>query len=188
MGNTRVWKHPGLASLKSCEGFIRHRPPGPHPRIRLALPSSGVDWHRNRLKAGNRCRINVESMLNRCQIEPWGGEGEVDSRVGSRGSVPNKPLTRLKWHKVTHKWHSPAPPRVSHFGATCLSLRGWPEKPRLRYFQGQNYYRQSCYSWEFISRKLPLPLPSWNLDELPLPLPSWPPQSPLDFHWLPITI
>ena len=29
----------------------------------------------------------------------------------------------------------------------------------------QNYYRQSCYSWEFISRKLPLPLPSWNSDE-----------------------
>ena len=27
----------------SCEGFIRHRTPGPHPRIRLALPSSGVD-------------------------------------------------------------------------------------------------------------------------------------------------
>ena len=29
---------------------VRHRPPGPHPRIRLALPSSGVDlasmWHR----------------------------------------------------------------------------------------------------------------------------------------------
>ena len=22
-----------------CEGFIRHRPPGPHPRIRLALSS-----------------------------------------------------------------------------------------------------------------------------------------------------
>ena len=28
---------------KGCEGFIRHRPPGPHPRIRLALPSSEVD-------------------------------------------------------------------------------------------------------------------------------------------------
>ena len=29
----------------------------------------------------------------------------------------------------------------------------------------QNYYRQSCYYWEFISPKLPLPLPSWNSDE-----------------------
>ena len=28
---------------KACKGFIRHRPPRPHPRIRLALPSSGVD-------------------------------------------------------------------------------------------------------------------------------------------------
>ena len=29
--------------IQVCEGFIRHRPPGPHPRICLALPSSGVD-------------------------------------------------------------------------------------------------------------------------------------------------
>ena len=41
----------------------------------------------------SRCRINVESMLNRCQIDPWGGEGDADSRVGSRGLVPNKPFT-----------------------------------------------------------------------------------------------
>ena len=34
-------------------------------------------------------------MLNRCQIDPWGGEGEADSRVGSGGPVPNKPLTIL---------------------------------------------------------------------------------------------
>ena len=30
-------------SVLFCEGLIRHRPPRPHPRIRLALPSSGVD-------------------------------------------------------------------------------------------------------------------------------------------------
>ena len=52
----------------------------------------------------------------------------------------------------------------------------------------QNYYRQSCYSWEFIFPKLPLPLPSWNSDEFPLPLPSWRPQSPLHFHRFPITV
>ena len=50
------------------------------------------------------------------------------------------------------------------------------------YRSSQNYYRQSCYSWKFISRKLPLPLPSWTSDELPLPLLSWPPQSALHFH------
>ena len=33
-------------------------------------------------------------MLNRCQIDPSKGEGEVDSRVGSGGPVLNKPLTR----------------------------------------------------------------------------------------------
>ena len=54
------------------------------------------------------------------------------------------------------------------------------------YRSSQNYHWQSCYYWEFISRKLPLP--SWNSDELPLPLPSWPLQSPLHFHWLPITV
>ena len=36
----------------------------------------------------NQCRIDVELMPNR----PLRGEGEADSRVGSRGSVPNKPL------------------------------------------------------------------------------------------------
>ena len=40
---------------------------------------------------------NRSSMLNRCQIDPWGGEGEEDSRVGSGGPVPNKPLPRPGW-------------------------------------------------------------------------------------------
>ena len=31
-----------LSQFKSQRWVIRHRPPGPHPRIRLALPSSGV--------------------------------------------------------------------------------------------------------------------------------------------------
>ena len=50
-----------------CERFIRHKPPGPHPRLRLTLPSpaEGSIWHRNRVKSGNRCRSNVESMPNR---------------------------------------------------------------------------------------------------------------------------
>ena len=102
----------------------------PDPTLESASPSppQGSIWHRfdidstlirhrNRVKSGNRCRINVESMLNRCQIDPWGWESEVDSRVGSGGPVPNKPLTtqlqsstpscskilvqqRLKWLQV----------------------------------------------------------------------------------------
>ena len=39
-----------------------------------------------------------------------------------------------------------------------------------------------------FSPNYPLPLPSWNSDEFPLPLPSWCPQSPLHFHWFPITV
>ena len=58
----------------------------------------------------------------------------------------------------------------------------------MTYRSSQNYYRHSCYSWEFIFPKLPLPLPSWNSDEFPLPLPSWRPQSPLHFQLFPITV
>ena len=72
----------GLKPQISRESLIiRHRRPGPHPRIRLALPSSGFDFasiqhpirHRNRVKSGNRCRINVKSMWDRCQIDPEEG-------------------------------------------------------------------------------------------------------------------
>ena len=35
--------------------------------------------------------------LFRCQIDPWGGEGEVDSRMGSEGPVPNKPFKTLEF-------------------------------------------------------------------------------------------
>ena len=49
-----------------CEGFIRHRPPGPHPRIRLALsPTQGSIWHRFTVEIGFNQEIDVESMSNR---------------------------------------------------------------------------------------------------------------------------
>ena len=34
-------------------------------------------------------------MLNLYQFDPCRGEGEADSRVGSGGLVPNKPITGL---------------------------------------------------------------------------------------------
>ena len=43
----------------------------------------------------------------------------------------------------------------------CCETFGW----NLKYRSSQNYYRQSCYSWDFTSPKLPLPLPSWNSDK-----------------------
>ena len=59
--------------IKNCGGLIRHRPPGPHPRIRLALPSSRVDLtsiqHRFDIEIGSNQEIDVESMSNRCQID-----------------------------------------------------------------------------------------------------------------------
>ena len=33
---------------------------------------------------------------------PWGGEGEADSRVGSGGPVPNKPLTTIAFDRESH--------------------------------------------------------------------------------------
>ena len=68
-------KSPQKPDDSTCEGFVRHRAPGPHPRIRLALPSSGVDLasiqHRFDIdltskygQTGNRCRIDLD-------IEIW---------------------------------------------------------------------------------------------------------------------
>ena len=65
---------------------VRHRTPRPHSRIRLALPSSGVDLasipHPNRVKSGNRCRIDVKSMPNR----PLRREGRGGFEGGVWGS------------------------------------------------------------------------------------------------------
>ena len=62
----------GSASL--VRGLLGTGPPGPHPRTRLALPSSGVDLtsilHRFDIEIGSNQEIDVESMLNRCQIDP----------------------------------------------------------------------------------------------------------------------
>ena len=44
-------------------GYMRHRRPG-------SFPPHGSIWHRNRVRSGHRCRINVESKSNRCQIDP----------------------------------------------------------------------------------------------------------------------
>ena len=38
-----VTRYSTPTNLCTCERSIRHRHPGPYPRIRLALPSSGVD-------------------------------------------------------------------------------------------------------------------------------------------------
>ena len=48
----------------SCEGFIRHSPPL-EPTLESASPShpQGSNWHRNRVKSGNWCRIAVECKL-----------------------------------------------------------------------------------------------------------------------------
>ena len=48
-------------SACSCEGFIRHRPPGPQPRIRLALP---LLKGRFGIEIGSNQEVDVESMLN----------------------------------------------------------------------------------------------------------------------------
>ena len=79
-----------VISLWACEGLSRHRPPRPHPRIRLAFPFSGVDLASIRWIDIDSTLIRHRSpdlTLFRCQMDPWGGEGEADLRVGSGGSV-----------------------------------------------------------------------------------------------------
>ena len=65
-----------------CEGFIRHKPPGPHPRVRLALPSSGVDLASIRHRFPDltlfRCRIDAKSTPEEGRarrIRGWGPGG-----------------------------------------------------------------------------------------------------------------
>ena len=52
---------------------------------------------------GSNQEIDVESMLSRWQIGPWGGEGDADSRVGG-GPVPNKPVSKLIYHSTDNDY------------------------------------------------------------------------------------
>ena len=78
---------------KVVRGLLGTGPPD--CTLESASPSSaphGSIWH----------RFDIDSTsiswfaLFRCQIDPWGGEDKADSRVGSGGPVPNKPLTALR--------------------------------------------------------------------------------------------
>ena len=60
-------------------------------------------------------------MSNRCQIDPWGGEGEADSRVGSGGPVPNKPLTTLRFRIRANALHG-IPSNLRSHNTLPLSL------------------------------------------------------------------
>ena len=98
--------------------------------------------------------------LDCCKVPQWENFGEVAEKLpGKFGELPGK---------------------SGDFPEARGSLT---PSQRLAKFVSKSF----C-SWEFISPKLPLPLPSWNSDEFPLPLPSWRPQSPLHFHWFPITV
>ena len=74
-------------------GLLGTGPPEPTLESASPSPPQGSIWHRfdidsilirhrNRVKSGNQCRIDVKSMPNRPLRS---GEGEVDSRVGSGG-------------------------------------------------------------------------------------------------------
>ena len=82
-------------SLGDDTGFVRcllgtgpRTPPSNPPRPPLLRGQFRIELESNQ-------EIDVESMSDRYQIDPRGGEGEADLRVGSGGSVPNKPLTTL---------------------------------------------------------------------------------------------
>ena len=79
----------------NCEGFSRHRPPDSTLESASPSPSRGSIRHRNRVrvKSGNRCRINVESMPNRPLR--GGGQGEFEGGVGGACSYPEGPARHL---------------------------------------------------------------------------------------------
>ena len=112
---------PNFCTLKTvtslhegCEGLIRQRPPGPHPRIHLALPSSRGEFG---IEIGSNQEINVKSMPNRPsgsdkknELKPklfgpvifgWGGVFHVKG-WGPKSSVcPSKPReTKLIWRDI----------------------------------------------------------------------------------------
>ena len=92
-------KSPGIV-----RGLLGTGPPDPTLESASPSPPQGSIWHRfnidstlirhrNRVKSGNRCGINVESMLNRCKATPEERRARRIQRVGSGGPEPNKPLT-----------------------------------------------------------------------------------------------
>ena len=88
-----------------CEGFFGSATdtPGPYSRIRLALPSSGSTWHRNRVKSGNRCRIDVESMPSRPLRRA--GRGRFEGGVGACAKKNPHNLRRHIAHELPCQEH-----------------------------------------------------------------------------------
>ena len=83
-------------------------------------------------------------MSNQCQIDPWGGEGEADSRVGSRGSVPNRPLTILGPKRGKPPWYRSekilAPIKIK--SALPPPPQNTPPPPKTRNFMGMAVFLQ----------------------------------------------
>ena len=77
----------GLLGTDTHGPTLESASPSPLRRDRFGIDSTLI-WHRF-----------PDLTLFRCQINPWGGEGEANSRVGPWGSVPNKPLTRALLRK-----------------------------------------------------------------------------------------
>ena len=81
----------------SCERFIRHRPPGTHPRVRLAFPPQGSVWHQFDIDLTSISWFDHLDAKSTPEEGGWGGfEG------GVWGPVPNKPLTTLQC--MTIEW------------------------------------------------------------------------------------
>ena len=128
-----IWK----SKSRLVRGLLGTGPPDPTLKSASpSLPQSSI-WHRFNIDSTLirhrfrdltlfRCRINVESMLNRCQIDPCGGEGEVDSRVGSVGSAPI-----MNPHKGRQKWETDFyPVRVQ--GKKRPKYRYWFSRLRVK--------------------------------------------------------
>ena len=74
-------------AAKVVRGLLGTGPPDPTLESASPSPPQGSIWHRDRVKSGNRCRIDAKLTTEKGRarrIRGWG--------PSLRGSVPNEPL------------------------------------------------------------------------------------------------
>ena len=83
------------ASPRAVRGLSGTEPPDPTLESASPSPPQGRFGIESRVKSGNRCQIDAQSTPEEGRARQI-GEREADSRVRSRGPVPNDLLSSPK--------------------------------------------------------------------------------------------